>query len=249
MLVRTRVSRPVAPRRAANGFTLIELLVVIAIIGLLSSILFPVLAQSRDKARQTTCVSNARQIGIAQTMYLQDWDDVLVPAATYSPAPADAVYAPSPEHTWWPDLLLPYTKNRDVFRCPSRQTEIALGMNHPLIGIHYKQPGFPQPAPVSLNQIAQPAGTVLFADAARVTNLAEPNPDKWREGAPARTVLFRIPANVGFFDNPRFGERVVGRHHGLATAVFVDGHVRALRPSQMGFQFPDGDPRALWDMR
>ena len=247
MSPRTRVSRPVAP----SGFTLIELLVVIAIIGILASILFPVFVQARDKARQTTCLSNARQVGIAQTMYLQDWDDVLVPAATYSPAPKDAIYAPSPERTWWPDLLLPYTKNRDVFRCPARPTvEIALGMNHPLIGIHYKQPGFPQPSAVSLSQIAQPAGTVLFADAARVSNLSEPDPDKWQERAPlAKTVLFRIPVNVGFYDNARFGERVVGRHQGLATTIFVDGHARALRPSRVGFQYPDGDSRALWDMK
>lgn len=60
-----------------NGFTLIELLVVIAIIAILAAILFPVFAQAREKARQTMCLSNSRQMGLAVQMYTQDYDEVL----------------------------------------------------------------------------------------------------------------------------------------------------------------------------
>src|SRR5438128_7686347 len=58
-----------------KGFTLIELLVVIAIIAILAAILFPVFAQARDKARQAACLSNAKQIGTAEMMYVQDYDE------------------------------------------------------------------------------------------------------------------------------------------------------------------------------
>jgi prepilin-type N-terminal cleavage/methylation domain-containing protein/prepilin-type processing-associated H-X9-DG protein len=59
-----------------NGFTLIELLVVIAIISILAAILFPVFATAREKARQSTCASNLKQLGLAFTGYIQDYDEV-----------------------------------------------------------------------------------------------------------------------------------------------------------------------------
>ncbi len=62
-----------------RGFTLIELLVVIAIIAILAAILFPVFARAREKARQTTCTSNQRQLAAAITMYAQDHNNALLP--------------------------------------------------------------------------------------------------------------------------------------------------------------------------
>jgi len=66
-----------APRRNGrySGFTLIELLVVIAIIAILAAILFPVFARAREKARQTSCLSNVKQLGLAMLMYAQDYDE------------------------------------------------------------------------------------------------------------------------------------------------------------------------------
>ncbi|MES2465576.1 MAG: prepilin-type N-terminal cleavage/methylation domain-containing protein, partial [Armatimonadota bacterium] len=75
--------------RRSSGFTLIELLVVIAIIAILAAILFPVFAQAREKARQTSCLSNVKQICLALNMYAQDADETY-PPARYSNATVTA---------------------------------------------------------------------------------------------------------------------------------------------------------------
>ncbi len=77
-----------------SGFTLIELLVVIAIIAVLAAILFPVFASAREKARQSTCESNEKQIGLAFTQYFQDYDEFYPPSVTERYAPQGAYAAP-----------------------------------------------------------------------------------------------------------------------------------------------------------
>ncbi|MGC8783641.1 MAG: prepilin-type N-terminal cleavage/methylation domain-containing protein [Armatimonadota bacterium] len=97
-----------------RAFTLIELLVVIAIIAILAAILFPVFAQARDKARQTADLSNLKQIGLAIQMYAQDYDETMAPAEAWRPdLPADPG-----QFVTWMALVLPYTKNHQIFRSP-----------------------------------------------------------------------------------------------------------------------------------
>lgn len=102
-------------RTKRSGFTLIELLVVIAIIAILAAILFPVFAQAREKARQTSCLSNIKQLGTALLMYTQDYDEMFVVHAywegDWNTAEGKAKY--------WEGRVLPYIKNLGVFRCPS----------------------------------------------------------------------------------------------------------------------------------
>lgn len=78
-----------------RGFALIELLVVIAIISLLAAFLLPVFASARGKARQTTCLSNIRQLGAALLLYAQDWDETY-PLDRKPRAPALLGSAPAP---------------------------------------------------------------------------------------------------------------------------------------------------------
>lgn len=94
-------------RNTRNGFTLIELLVVIAIIAILAAILFPVFATAREKARQTTCASNLKQIGLAFAQYTSDYDEYL---------PVGKIFSSG---IGWAGQLYPYVKSVGAFQCPN----------------------------------------------------------------------------------------------------------------------------------
>src|SRR5260370_7185312 len=100
-----RSTRQQPPR----GFTLIELLVVIAIIAILATILFPVFAQARARARQIACASNTRQLALGILMYAQDHDDILPPVA-YPVAGGGTDGSP----LLWPHLRPPHLHNNAI---------------------------------------------------------------------------------------------------------------------------------------
>jgi prepilin-type N-terminal cleavage/methylation domain-containing protein/prepilin-type processing-associated H-X9-DG protein len=124
-----------------RGFTLIELLVVIAIIGILAAMVFPVFARARESARKAVCLSNVKNIALAINMYLGDYNDTL-PPSEHDLAVWDWVYValgPGDDpgdlecrkakvnqmnpYLPWPVVLDEYTKNRDVWNCPSAKLE------------------------------------------------------------------------------------------------------------------------------
>jgi len=195
-----------------NAFTLIELLVVIAIIAILAAILFPVFARARENARKSTCQSNLKQIGIAQRMYGQDYDETNAACCVGG-------------HTagqWFTDLMLPYSKNDAIFICPNRQNTAThrctcpsrrrnrgYGLNNWVSGSKYFG--------VSDAQCALPAQTIIMSDA-RCFNTG------WTSTSP-------MPLNRVGDTYDAAGNITEWRHNGGVNALYADGHVKWLRPS------------------
>lgn len=108
-----------------RGFTLIELLVVIAIVAILAAMLFPVFSRAREKARQTACLSNLRQIGAAFALYVQDYDERLPDRRDLKRTLPEGFrpwtnWPPSdPRAGWAVPTLDPYLRNTAVWSCPS----------------------------------------------------------------------------------------------------------------------------------
>ena len=108
-------------RSIRSGFTLIELLVVIAIIAILAAILFPVFAQAREKARQTTCLSNLKQLGTAAQMYAQDYEERL---------PGTELGEGDGEY-FWIEMLTPYTKSQETMTIVPLMSNIPEALERP----------------------------------------------------------------------------------------------------------------------
>ena len=200
-----------------RGFTLIELLVVIAIIAILAAILFPVFARAREKARQTSCLSNVKQMALGAMMYVQDYDEIMFPrcTGTWGGVPPATIY-------WMPrsaaetGLISPYTKNYQMMICPSEPTRRGYGYN---ISLGY----------VALAKINSPASKVLFADDTFGSmTLYSPS-----QGVPNWGANFVNPpgstgAAIVWGTNCPYG-----RHNDMVNVGFCDGHAKAMKPIEL----------------
>lgn len=204
---------------AGRGFTLIELLVVIAIIAILAAILFPVFARAREKARQTSCLSNLRQLGLAMEMYYEDyqrfpWDDLTEGGALEGTAP-----------TWtWRLMIYPYVHNTQIFVCPTASQ---------LNSFDATYPDYDQLAGYAINHVHWDDD--LGTD-------AEPPPGHTMSmvRSPAEVIL--LTDFIGDHVISHFGTQEHGfvrrdsaatRHNEGCNYLFVDGHAKWLRPTQV----------------
>ncbi|MDD3927854.1 MAG: DUF1559 domain-containing protein [bacterium] len=193
-------------RKQQDGFTLIELLVVIAIIAILSAILFPVFSRARENARKAGCQSNLKQIGLAVTMYAQDWDEKI------------------PSYTNWLNKLIPYLAKRStswqssqatVWTCPTAAAthSYALTYAYNVTAVSWAVDG------MSMTDFKKPADTFLFKDA------------QWTSSEGGYFGALVDYGTHGGTANQSKESNIL--HSGGANYCFVDGHVKWFMPGSV----------------
>jgi prepilin-type N-terminal cleavage/methylation domain-containing protein/prepilin-type processing-associated H-X9-DG protein len=213
---RSKAPQAGAAPRAGAAFTLIELLVVIAIIAILAAILFPVFAQAREKARQTACLSNMKQLGTASMMYAQDYDETLC-QQYYNPQVAANGAAAGP----WDVVVMPYIKNEEVLKCPS--DGIARDTGKPRTYSWSRGPygDTGVSSSITLAAIPAPASLIHFGERPHYLNKRF-----YRDYN-----VFNIPTEQGPFASAGAAAGTP-LHAGGWNYTFVDGHAKFQKPEQ-----------------
>jgi len=225
-------------RLRKSGFTLIELLVVIAIIAILAAILFPVFARAREAARAASCKSNLKQIGQGWMMYVQDYDE-RTPLNWWSDTPCGKTGPtnfPGGARGSQPIMfqrIQPYVKNSRVLICPSDGAPAAGqdgvdGKDGDCITVRFSYSSSDDAGGlgdvngglglgIAMAGIENPASMYLAFDSQRYYGTPENNIDSF-----GWTPL-----------NNKINADFVSRHNGMVNCAFTDGHVKALRCSDM----------------
>lgn len=232
-------------QRNCIGFTLIELLVVIAIIAILAAMLFPVFASVKEKARQTSCLSNLKQLGLAIQMYVTDNEGYPLSSSPSSTKP----------RTRWADHIQPYTKNTSIFLCPSiRKSNILtktfahnINIRYGGYGYNYQYLGNSRSAypmlPFSANEpmIEFPAETVALADTDGVLDaISIPTGEGVYVIDPPLPSMRGSGKSSGFYEATR--SIPAGRHNDMINTAFADGHAKAMKLSRLDDHNNDGTP-------
>ncbi len=204
-----------------KGFTLIELLVVIAIIAILAAILFPVFARAREKARQTSCLSNVKQLGLGIMMYVQDYDETFF----------TSLYAESrttPPGPFWGSCVYPYTKNYQIFTCPTGGGRGAAGLT--LVYNNWTFPTRPhygwntRLGGKKLAEVSEPSETVTIADCTHQIFADHVGRIAWANSGDG--VLYDAGSGYNANGYPEYMIESNSRHNGGENMAFADGHAK-----------------------
>lgn len=203
-------------KQKLKGFTLIELLVVIAIISILAAILFPVFARARENARRASCMSNLKQWGLAQMMYVQDYDESLSGARKYLGATP----------VIWVQLLEPYSKSRQMELCPNGTFNNS-GREYPSYGYNYYL-GIDGTV-VKLAAMQSPSETVMFVDS--WAGLPSPNENLGSYLVYPPSVITSLCSCSDWYlmkqpSNSAYRGRIIQRHFDGANIAYADGHAK-----------------------
>lgn len=216
-----------------RAFTLIELLVVIAIIAILAAILLPVFARARQKARDSRCISNLKQISQAILQYASDHDQ-------YMPVVASTTNPPQPQDPLWTSLIAPYVKNEDIYLCSSADSKATFGKTWSERGfLPYGMNwfwGFPYASSmdytIQQSKLSRPAASILVMDSVPVDPGTDPVGGYlvMPFGFEGRTRVSPVDHMGGFSS----------RHHEGTMVAFADGHAKWYKSETLVARRSDG---------
>ena len=212
-----------------RAFTLIELLVVIAIIAILAAILFPVFAQAKEAAKGAACISNMKQWAVATQLYLGDYDDRMLFRASTNPLSSRANFAvPNNvfEAKWW-NMLFPYTKAKDIYRCPSSSISVFQPDATGAATIPLSYVANAAAESLNMSQVEKPAQLLVMGEKWDKNAQGQIIGETWLEGFGNEGDMSEDPVNPGHM------KAFADLHARAMSGSFFDGHARKVRPTQI----------------